>query len=412
MTRLINASILALSLLTASSTAADWPVWRGPKGDGVVTDKAIPVKWSATENVLWKVPVPGSGQSSPIVSAGRIFLTSFDAGTNDRLLLCFNQDDGKLLWKRTVLTAAPEKMHKQNSPASSTAAADGSSVWVTFLDGDKIAVACYDFAGKQVWLKAFEGFVCSHGFCGTPVLYGDLLIVNGDSDGDAFLAALDKGTGETCWKIERPNRTRSFSVPLFIEVEKQQQMVLAGSKSIAAFEPKTGKQLWVSDSATDKFVATVAFTDGTIFATGTSPKPTLVGIDPTGTGNVTKSHVRWSDTKGGSYVPSPLGIGKHFFVVTDTGIATLYVARTGKVIWSERLGSRLHHASPLLINDLIYCAADDGTTYVLKSGDEFEVVAKNTLGEECHATPAVVDGRLYIRTAAHLWCIGEKPTRR
>ena len=185
-------------------------------------------------------------------------------------------------------------------------------------------------------------------------------------------------------------------------------MVLAGSKSVAAFDPRTGKQLWVADSATDKFVATVAFADGVIFATGTSPNETLVGVRPTGAGNVTRTHVLWSGKRGAAYVPSPLGFGKRFFVLSDTGIATLLEAATGKPIWSERLGSRLHHSSPLLVNNLIYCLSDNGTTYVLKSDDEFEVVAKNALGEECHATPAVSDGQLFIRSTTSLWCIGGK----
>jgi outer membrane protein assembly factor BamB len=183
-------------------------------------------------------------------------------------------------------------------------------------------------------------------------------------------------------------------------------MVLAGSKSITGFDPSSGKQLWVVDSPTDKFVATVAFADGVVFATGTSPNHTLVGIDPTGSGNVTKTHVLWPDSKGAAYVPSPVAFGKHVFLVSDTGIASLIEAKTGKKVWSERLGSRLHRASPLLINDLLYCLADDGTMFVLKFSGMFSVVARNAIGEECHATPAVSRGRLFVRTTEHLWCIG------
>jgi outer membrane protein assembly factor BamB len=217
------ARLLALSLgfvfaVSLSARGGDWPGWRGPKGDGIVTDPGVPTKWSATENVAWKAAVPGLGHSSPVVSNGRVFVTSFDPDTNERLLLCYDRADGKRLWRTTVLTAAPEKMHKGNTPASSTPAADGERVYVTFLDGEKVAVACYDFAGKRVWLKTFDGFVSHHGFCGTPVIHGDAVVVNGDSDGDAFLAALDARTGETKWKVERPNRVRSFSVPVFVDV--------------------------------------------------------------------------------------------------------------------------------------------------------------------------------------------------
>lgn len=407
MPRFLFLSFLVLGFVLPAN-AADWPVWRGPKGDGIVSDPAVPTKWSATDNVVWKVAVPGTGHSSPVVSNGHVFLTSFDPESKDRLLIGFDRKDGKLLWQKSVLTAPPEKMHKNNTPASSTPASDGTHVWATFLDGEKVAVACYDFTGKRVWRKSFAGFTSQHGFCGTPVLFGDLVIVNGDSDGDAFLAALDKKSGETKWKVERPNRVRSFSVPLFIEAKGKPQMVLAGSKSVAGFDPATGKQLWVADSTTDKFVATVAFTEGLIFATGTSPNSTLVALDPTGTGNITKTHTKWADTKTASYVPSPLAFGKHLFVLSDSGVATLLEAKTGKKIWSERLGSRLHHASPLLINGLIYCLADDGRTFVIKPGNELDVAETNGLGEECHATPAVSNGQLFVRSVGHLWCIGSK----
>jgi outer membrane protein assembly factor BamB len=406
--RLALAALAVALTHTLPAGAADWPGWRGPKGDGVTADPAVPTEWSATKNVVWCVDVPGTGHSSPIVSNGRVFLTSYDPVSNDRLLLCFDRKDGSALWKRTVLTAAAEKMHKNNSPASATPVSDGVHVWATFLNSDRVVVACYDFAGKPVWQKAFPGFTSPHGFCGTPVLFGDRVIVNGDSDGDAFVAALDKKTGETTWKADRPNRTRSFSVPLFADVKGKTQMVLAGSKSITGFDPATGKVLWVADSATDKFVATAAFTEGLVFATGTSPTNTLVAVDPTGAGDVTKTHTKWSDTKVAAYVPSPLAFGNRLFVLSDAGVATLLDAKTGKQVWSERLGSRLYHASPLLVNGLIYCPASDGTTYVLKPADEFEVVCKNSLGEELHATPAVSDGQLFVRTTTKQWCMGEK----
>jgi outer membrane protein assembly factor BamB len=403
----IRAAALAL-LLTPVLSAADWPAFRGPNGDGVVADPGVPKTWSATENVVWKVPVPGIGHSSPIVSNGRVFLTTFLPEGGERVLLCLDRKDGKELWRKTVLSAPPEKMHKNNTPASATPAADGAHVFVTFQNAEKIAAACYDFAGTRKWLKEFDGFASQHGFCGSPTLFDRLMILNGDSDGDAFLAGLDKKTGETVWKTPRPNRVRSFSTPLFIKVGDRPQMVLAGSKSVAGFDPITGKQVWVADSQTDKFVATVAFADGVVFATGTSPNRTLVGIRPDGTGNVTESHVLWADTRGASYVPSPVAVGKRVFVLTDAGIGTLLEAKTGKRIWSERLGSRLHHASPLLINDLIHCLADDGRMFVLKSGTEFELVATNAIGEECHATPAVADGQLLIRSTRHVWCIGKR----
>lgn len=171
------------------------------------------------------------------------------------------------------------------------------------------------------------------------------------------------------------------------------------------------KVAFTADAKAVVFVATVAYTEGLVFATGTSPVSTLVALDPTGTGNVTASHAKWSDAKTASYVPSPLARGDRLFVLSDTGIATLLEAKTGKKVWSERLGPRLYHASPLLINDLIYCLAEDGTSHVLRWDDEFEVIEKNTLAEGCNATPAVSGGRLFVRSGGHLWCVGRKGGR-
>ena len=398
----------AVWLLSICAIAADWPTWRGPTSDGCITDAAVPTEWSATRNVAWKVPVPGVGHSSPVIAGGRIFLTS--CIDTQRCVLAFDATTGQQLWKATVATADVEKMHKNNTPASATPVTDGKLVWAAFLTGSAITVACLDAGGAPVWSKSFSGFVSPHGFCGSPILHGDKLIVNGDSDGDAFLAALDRKTGAVIWKVARPNRTRSFSVPVIITHAGRPQLVLAGSKSIAAYEPDTGESIWVADSPTDKFVATAVYADGHIIATGTSPVSTLAAIRPDGRGNVTASHVAWSTARGAAYVPSPVAVGKHVFVQSDDGQATFLAARTGKVVWAERLG-RLHNASPLLVNDRIYSLAEDGTMYILRAAPEFEIVAKNTIGEPCRATPAIADGRLYLRSASHLWCIArsDKP---
>lgn len=399
---------MAVALLVAPSIiAGDWPTWRGPSSDGSVTDAAVPTEWSATKNVAWKVPVPGIGNSSPVVAGGRVFLTS--CIEKDRCVLGFDAVTGQQLWKTPIETADIEKMHKNNTPASSTPVTDGKHIWATFLTGTAITVACLDAAGQRVWTKSFPGFASPHGFCGSPILHGNALIVNGDSDGDAFLAALNKKTGEPIWQTSRPNKTRSFSVPVILTLNGKPQIVLAGSKSIAGYDPTTGEQIWVADSPTDKFVATAVYADGLVIATGTSPVSTLAAIRPDGRGNVTKTHVAWSVSRGAAYVPSPVAVGKNVFVQADNGQATFLEARTGKAIWNESLG-RHHDASPLLVNGLIHSLADDGTTYVVNPKSEFELVAKNAIGEPCHATPAIADGRIYLRTTTNLWCIARPET--
>jgi outer membrane protein assembly factor BamB len=384
----------------------DWPAWRGPHGDGSSEDGEVPLHWSKTENIRWKMSVPGKGHSSPIVVGDRIFLTAYLESSQDRLLLCFSRTDGKLLWQQTVLTAPSEEMHRNNTPASSTPVSDGKRVWVSFLDGKEMVVAGYTLDGKPTWKRSVGPYDSKHGFCSTLAMYRDSLICNGDSDGEAFLAAVDPTTGKDLWRVPRPNRVRSFSVPLFIEANAKKQLILAGSKSVASYDPESGKQKWVVESSTDKFVATAIYSDGLVIATGTSPSTNTFAIRPDGEGNVTDTNVVWHNTKLGAYVPSPVDLGKTFFLVTDSGIAHLMESKTGKVIYKERLGTH-HDASPLRIGKHLFCLDDRGTMWILKTGNEFEVVSKNALDEECHATPAVSRGELFVRTTQHLICIGK-----
>jgi hypothetical protein len=386
--------VTLLALLLAAPAAADWPGFRGPHGDASAVDPAVPVRWSATENVAWKVPVPGVGHSSPVVAGGRVFVTTC-VGT-DRLLLAYDAASGAELWRATVCTAPREGMHKSSSPANATPCTDGDRVYTTFLDAGAVRASAHAAAdGRPVWTRPFPGFVCRHGFCGPCALFRNLLVVNGDSDGRAFLAAVDKATGEVVWERPRPNNIRSYSCPVFVTVDGKPQMLLAGSKGVGGFDPATGQPVWWADTPTHKFVATVAVAAGVVAATGTSDVASFVGVDPT-TGKVL-----WDAPKAGCYVPSPLAVGDKFFAVTDAGLAFLLDARTGAVGWGERLG-RHHDASPVLVNGLVYALADDGTMYVVKPGPEFDLVAKNPLGERCQATPAVAGGGLYVRTAGHL----------
>jgi outer membrane protein assembly factor BamB len=393
--------LVALSLLLSLSVAlaGDWSGWRGPRGDGHTPERA-PLHWDTKTNITWKIAVPGVGHSSPIVVGEKVLLTTYLAKGQERVLLCFDRTTGKELWRRVVLSAPAEKMHKANTPASATPVSDGKHVWTTFADGDKIAVTCHTLEGKATWQKKFAGWDSKHGFCGSPTLHDGLVIVNGDSDGDAFLAGLDAITGEQRWRIPRPNKIRSFSAPLSVTVDGKSRLVLAGSQCVVAIDPRTGKEFWKVDTLAQKFVATVAHADGVVLASGTSPESTLIGVDAAG-------KTLWSDPRGATYVPSPLGMGKHFLVVADNGLANLIEARSGKRLWTKRMG-RAHDASPIQAGEHVYCIDIDGITWVLKAGTTFEVVAKNPLDEGCHATPAVSEGQLFLRTTGHLWCIGSR----
>jgi outer membrane protein assembly factor BamB len=404
---------LAFLILPAAAPAGEWPSWRGPHGDGVSDETGLPLRWGPSENIAWKTAIPGKGHSSPIVWGDRVFVTSCREKEQQRILLCLDRRDGRILWERIVLTAPLEKLHALNSRASSTPATDGHHVWVTFLAGRDVQVACYSFDGRLVWRKSPGTFFSPHGFCSSPTLYRDLLLVNGDQDGDGYLVALDKATGVERWRIDRPNHTRSYCPPLVFDVAGRKQVVLSGSKCVAGYDADSGKQLWLLDGPTEQFVASLILHDGSLYLTAGFPTYHLMAIRPDGNGNITQPHVQWHDAtnaRGAAYVPSMIAHGPHVFVVSDGGWASCLDARTGKRLWQERLGAH-HSASPVSAGGYLYFLDDKGQTWVLKPGDKREVVSCNKLDEECRASPAIAHGQFFIRTLEHLYCIGTPDKR-
>jgi outer membrane protein assembly factor BamB len=415
--------VAALIVSASAARAGDWPGWRGPHGDGTSDEKSVPVKWSATDNVAWKTPIPGKGHSSPIVCGDRVFLTTCleqDAKRPDdkvgRVLLCLDRRDGSVLWQKEVISAKLEKLHRLNSRASSTPATDGKHVFVTFLDASKdrdarVVVGCYDFDGRQVWQTSPGRFSSVHGFCSSPVLYKDTVIVNCDHDGDGYVVCLAAATGEQRWRIDRPNKTRSYCAPIIVEAAGRKQLVLSGSKCVAGYDPDTGKRWWIIDGPTEQFVSSLVFLDNTFFLTAGFPTYHYMGIRPDGEGNVTRTHVAWhhevKNSRQGAYVPSPIAFDKWFFAVSDDGVLNCFDAKGGEWKWHEKLGKH-HSASPVLADGHLYFTADNGDTYVLKAGEKFEVVGVNPLGEEVYSSPAVAGGQLFIRGDKHLFCIGKR----
>jgi outer membrane protein assembly factor BamB len=411
--------LLALSLLAAPALAEDWPCWRGPRLDGTSTDQKAPLEWGKTDNVRWKVAIPGRGYSSPIIYGERVFLTVCDEEKLERVLLCLDRKTGKTLWSQTVLKAKLERKHGLNSYASATPATDGERVFVTFLgDGNTMQVACYDVNGKKLWQQSPGKVLSVHGFCSSPVLHKGLVILNGDQDADGYLVALDTKTGKEKWRTARPNRTRSYCTPILIPDPKRKggtQLVLSGSKCVAGYDADTGKELWIHDGPTEQYVASLVLHQGILFLTTGFPQFHLMGIRPDGEGNITDSkHVVWhiphSENQGGrgaSYVPSPLAHDGHFFVVSDKGYLGCIEAKTGKRVYLKQLGRR-HSASPVLVQGHLIIPDDDGKVWVVKAGPKFEVVRTIDMGKTIYASPAVSDGQLFLRTLDHLYCIEKK----
>jgi len=422
-----NAHSLALTAvfaisLTASANicqAENWPMWRGPRGDGTSHEQDVPVRWSASENIAWKVRLPGEGHASPIVWEDRVFTVSCLPEKKERALLCLDRKTGEVRWQVSVLAARLENIHRLNSRASSTPATDGKRVYVTFLEPDgsqklfkpgryitpgKIVCAAYDLEGKLLWRVRPGEFSSIHGFCSPPVPYEDKILINGDHDGESYLVALSKKDGGIVWKVPRENHTRSYSTPIVRKIDGREQMILAGNQCVASYDPDTGDRHWIIDGPTEQFVASVVYNGEYVFMTCGYPDRHMLAIRPDGEGNVTDSHIVWRTTESASYVPSPIAAGPYFLVVSDRGIASQFDAQTGERLWRERLG-RGYSASLVSAGGLVYFTADDGVTKVVRPGPEFEVVAENDIREQVSASPAISHGQFFLRGYEHLYCI-------
>ncbi len=411
-------ALISLALSAGIVRAENWPGWRGPRGDGTSHEKTLPLTWSEAENLRWKTPIAGKGHSSPIVWGDRVFVTTCLEDKGERVLICLDRRDGSILWQRIVLAAPLEKKHTLNSFASATPVTDGKHVWVAFLACPDMQVACYDFAGNKVWLRSPGKLLSVHGFCSSPILHKNLVILNGDQDAEAYIVALDKETGEERWRIDRPNRTRSYCTPILIHSKNKPdvtQLVLSGSKCVTAYDADTGRLLWIIDGPTEQYVASLVFLDDILCLTTGYPEFHLMGISPEGEGNITHSkYIRWhiphkvnrvNSNSGASYVPSPIAAGGHFYVVSDNGYLSCLEPQTGKRLWKQKLARHVS-ASPVLADGYLYFVDDDAVTHVLKANGEFSVLHQNKLDDECYASPAISQGQIFIRGLHNLYCIG------
>jgi outer membrane protein assembly factor BamB len=402
-------SLILFLIVAAAKADENWPGWRGPRGDGTVRGAPnLPVDFDIAKDTVWKTKIPGVGHASPVIWEDRIFLVSADEESQARSLMCFDRISGEIKWSKGVLQSPFEDIHRLNSRASSTPVTDGERIFVSFLDGEKMFVAAYDLEGNQLWQQRPGVFSSKHGYCSCPVLWKNMVIVNGDHDGEAYIVALDQKSGETIWKTERPNKLRSYCTPIIREIDGRTQLILSGSESVASYDPENGTQHWVIDGPTEQFVASLVYNEdlNLLFMTCGFPQKHMFAIRPDGSGNVTNTHVVWRDTAGASYVPSPIAIGDYFLVVADNGVASCFVAETGERHWRERLPGG-HSASIIAANGLAYFISDEGIVSVLKPGPEFKVIAQSEVGENVYASPAVYGDQFFIRGEEHLFCIGK-----
>lgn len=381
-----------------------WPVWRGPSGQGLVTG-SYPDTWSATENVAWKKPVPGRGNSSPIVWGDRIFLTTAHEGGRRVSLIAFRRSDGTQLWETFAPDGRTGRVHYKNGHASATPSTDGTLVYASF--GSR-GLAAFDFGGKLVWHKDLGDVDNYHGAAGSPLLYKNRVILYQDFDSGSFVAAFDARTGKELWRTPR-RASVGWGTPVAVRVGTRDEIIVSSQGAVTAYDPDTGRELWVCDGNSFEVIPTPVVGHGLVFASSGRVGPTLA-IRPGGRGNVTRTHLAWTSPKGSPFVPSPIVYGDQLYMVNDmASIVTSFEAATGKVLWQGRLGVAQREgfsASPVAVDGKIFFTNDQGETFVLRAGPTFELLRTNRIGETTLASPALVDGRWYIRTDRSLFAIG------
>ncbi len=386
--------------------ATYWPRWRGPSGQGVVSGTGYPDTWSATDGIAWRTPIPGMGNSSPIVWRDRIYLTTaYDEGR--RLsVLAFNRADGARVWE----TAAPEGRrlsghHFKNGHASATPATDGQRIYASFGARGLLAL---DMTGKLVWHRDLGAMDAYHGAAGSPLLYRDRVILYQDQFENSFIAAFDARTGRPLWRTPRAANA-GWGTPIAVRVIDHDEIIVSSQQRVQAYSPDTGAELWSCSGSTYEVIPTPVVGYGLVFCSSGRAGPTLA-IRPGGKGDVTRSHLAWSSQRGSPFVPSPILSGDRLYMINDmASIVTALEATTGKLLWQNRLGVARREgfsASPVAVDGKIFFTNDDGDTFVVKDGTTFELLRVNHLGERTLTSPALVDGHWYVRTNRNLVAIG------
>ncbi len=394
--------ILSLGILTAFAAFADWPEFRGPTGQGISQEDGLPVEWSETQNITWKVPIPGLGWSSPAILDSKAWMTSATEDGVSLHAIAVDVKTGELLHDVEVfrLDSAP-KMHKKNSHASPTPILEPNRVYVHF--GTQ-GTAALDGEGKILWRNQEHAFNQVHGTGGSPVVWQDLLIFNCDGGDKQFVAALDKNTGKTRWTASRGKSRMSFSTPLMIEVDGEPQLISTGGDLTAAYNPATGEELWRITYDGFSLVPRPVYANGLVYIVSGFYKPQVFAIKPDGRGDVTDSKVVWKESRGAPLTPSPVVVGERLYMVSDTGIGACLNAMTGERLWTTRLGGN-YSASPLAAAGRIYFTNEAGETIIIEDSDTYSEIATNRIDGTTFASFAVDGSALLLRSDTHLYRI-------
>ncbi len=425
---LLITALLAIASLTMVS-ADNWPQWRGPALNGISTEKNLPFKWGPEENVTWKLEMPAWSGSTPIIWNNHIFINMSEGGSGKMTvagnlnLWCVDRTKGTVLWKKP-LGAGDVKLRKQNM-SSPSPVTDGRNVWA--LTGTGVLKA-FDFNGNELWTrdiqKEYGKFGLNWGFASSPLLHEDSLyipVLHGmRTDEPSYILRINKTTGKTTWRVERPTQAiqespDSYITPMLLRHNGATELIISGGDCVTGHDLATGKELWRAyglNPNNDPFYRIVnspVVMDGIVYA-GAKNKPYLA-IRAGGRGDVTNSHRAWLNELGPD-VPTPVTDGKYLYIVRDNGGFLCVDAKTGKDIYPpQRLKPGTYSSSPVLADGKIYATSEDGLTSVVKAGPQFEILAENALNDYTLSSPAISDGQIFMRTAQHLYCFGKRVTK-
>lgn len=411
--------LFMLLILISNGFAENWNQWRGPNNDGISQETDAPIQWSQTENVRWRLQLPGEGASTPIVWVDKIFLTCAE---DDELVLMCISTDGEELWKRTLAHGNRSARRGEVNFAAPSPTTDGEHVWAFLGNG---VLACYDFEGNQVWKTNLEGrygkfnlyFIMST----TPLLDKDKLYISLIHSNAWLVLALDKMTGEEVWKHERESDARreseqAYTSPILYRDAEHEFLVVHGADYVTAHSLEDGSEIWRCGglnpldnyNGSFRLVASPVATEGLIVVPSAKNGPVL-GLDPSGTGNITNTEWQtWKLPDGTPDVPSPLIIDDLVYLCRENGDLICLDAKTGEQLYLKRTHRHRHRSSPIYANGYIYLTARDGVVNVVKAGREFEIVATNSINETVAASPVIADGTLYLRSYDALYAIGQK----
>ena len=406
------------ALIVATISADNWPQWRGPQLNGVSTETGLPLKWTSDSNVAWKLPLPEWSGATPIVWGNSIFLNVAEGSALS--LWCVDRKGPTVLWK-APLGGGNHREQKQNM-SSPSPVTDGTHVYV--MTGTGILKG-FDFKGNALWSRDIQReygrFGLNWGYASSPLLHEDGLFVEVlhgmHTDDPSYLLRIDKNTGKTVWKVERPTEALrespdAYTTPALLQYGTTTEIVVSGGDVVTGHDPGTGKELWrlnglnPHNDTSNRIVASPVVAGGLIIAP--SRVNPVIAIRPGGRGDVSQSHKVWQFTRGPD-VPTPVSDGTHVFIVTDNGIVYALNAKTGAVVWGPtRLKSGTYSASPVLADGRVYVTSEDGLTSVFAAGPAYELLAENPLDDYTLSSPAVSEGQIFIRTAKHLFAIGTR----